>query len=207
MNRYIILTMLWTTWCFLHSALNTQPVLDFVKRHFGKQYPYYRIFYNLIALLTLAPVLLYSATLESPLVFRWDGPWRIVQVILLLSAAILFVAGAKQYDLVRLLGLRPPDNPNDCRALTDDCRLEKRGILGFVRHPWYTGGILIVWSRDLTTAACLTSTIITGYFLVGTLLEEKKLIREYGEEYRRYQKEVSMLFPVKWLIQKLNKAD
>jgi protein-S-isoprenylcysteine O-methyltransferase Ste14 len=31
--------------------------------------------------------------------------------------------------------------------------------------------------------------------VLGTYLEEKDLIAEFGEQYRRYQKTVSMLFP------------
>jgi len=35
--------------------------------------------------------------------------------------------------------------------------------------------------------------------IVGTYLEEKKLVREFGEKYLIYQKRVSMLIPYKWL--------
>jgi len=41
--------------------------------------------------------------------------------------------------------------------------------------------------------------ILTSYLIVGTYLEEKKLVREFGENYRNYQKKVSMLIPYTWL--------
>ena len=72
-----------------------------------------------------------------------------------------------------------------------------------VRHPWYAGGILIVWARNLDMAAILTSLLITGHFLIGAFLEERKMLAEFGEEYIGYQRRVSMLFPFKWVIQKL----
>jgi protein-S-isoprenylcysteine O-methyltransferase Ste14 len=40
--------------------------------------------------------------------------------------------------------------------------------------------------------------VFTAYVVVGTLLEEKKLVAEFGEEYRSYQRRVSMLVPLKW---------
>jgi protein-S-isoprenylcysteine O-methyltransferase Ste14 len=39
--------------------------------------------------------------------------------------------------------------------------------------------------------------------IVGTWLEEKKLIEEFGEKYLAYQKRVSMLLPYKWLKLKI----
>jgi hypothetical protein len=39
--------------------------------------------------------------------------------------------------------------------------------------------------------------------IVGTYLEEKKLIGELGEKYLAYQKRVSMLIPYKWLKSKI----
>jgi protein-S-isoprenylcysteine O-methyltransferase Ste14 len=35
--------------------------------------------------------------------------------------------------------------------------------------------------------------------VVGAFLEERKLVRIFGEEYRDYQQKVSMFIPVKWL--------
>jgi hypothetical protein len=43
-----------------------------------------------------------------------------------------------------------------------------------------------------------TAILITLYFMVGAWLEEKKLLIYHGEQYRRFQKEVPMLFPLPW---------
>jgi protein-S-isoprenylcysteine O-methyltransferase Ste14 len=42
--------------------------------------------------------------------------------------------------------------------------------------------------------------IISGYFVVGAILEERKLVKHFGDAYRTYQQRVPMLFPVKWLV-------
>jgi protein-S-isoprenylcysteine O-methyltransferase Ste14 len=57
----------------------------------------------------------------------------------------------------------------------------------------------------LDVSAILVNVILTSYLIVGTYLEEKKLIGEFGEKYLAYQKRVSMLMPYKWLKSKIMK--
>ena len=203
MTRYVVLILLWGAWCFLHSFLITPAVTSFVQIHFEKTYRYYRIFYNFIALVSLIPVLVYSFSIKGIPIFYWEGPFRIIQGLLIISALLLFIGGARFYDFARFLGIRQARENNACSILTDDCRLNTGGILKMVRHPWYAGGILIVWARNLDMAAILTNLVISGYFLMGTFLEERRLVSEFGEEYVDYQQHVSMLFPFKWIMQKL----
>ena len=62
---------------------------------------------------------------------------------------------------------------------------------------------MILWARNLDGSAIVTNMVLTGYFIVGSLLEERKLRIEFPETYREYQKKVSMLFPYQWLKLKL----
>jgi protein-S-isoprenylcysteine O-methyltransferase Ste14 len=202
MTRYIVLISLWGVWCFLHSFLITAAVTRFVQKHLGKTYRYYRIFYNFIALVSLIPVLVYSFSFKGIPVFRWEGPFRIIQGILIFLALLFFIGGARQYDFASFIGIRQIRENSACGILTDDCRLNTVGMLGIVRHPWYSGGILIVWARNLDMSTIVTSLVISGYFLIGAFLEERKLLSEFGEEYSDYQQHVSMLFPLKWIRQK-----
>ena len=39
------------------------------------------------------------------------------------------------------------------------------------------------------------NTVLTLYVIVGTMLEEKKLVLEFGEIYVKYKQEVPMLIP------------
>ena len=49
---------------------------------------------------------------------------------------------------------------------------------------------------------CDMGTVFT-VVVVGTLLEERKLVSEFGRQYTDYQQRVSMLLPVKWARQAL----
>jgi hypothetical protein len=48
-----------------------------------------------------------------------------------------------------------------------------------------------------------TNVILTSSLIVGTYLEEKKLIGEFGERSLTCQKRVSMLIPYQWLKSKI----
>jgi protein-S-isoprenylcysteine O-methyltransferase Ste14 len=40
--------------------------------------------------------------------------------------------------------------------------------------------------------------VLSAYLVIGTLLEERKLVLEFGDKYREYQRQVSMFIPLKW---------
>lgn len=201
--QYVILALLWITWCTLHSALIGLGVTSALRRRLPNAFRYYRIFYNLFAAVSLLPVLVYSYSLRGEMIVAWSSPWRIVPIGLGVLAGMFFLAGARRYDLRQFIGLRQLEDEKTCSVLTDDCTLDTGGVLSVVRHPWYSGGILIVWARPLDTAAIVTNLIFCGYFVVGALLEERKLIVQFGQQYRDYQKRVSMLLPIKWAGQVL----
>jgi protein-S-isoprenylcysteine O-methyltransferase Ste14 len=47
----------------------------------------------------------------------------------------------------------------------------------------------------MSALTILINMVISVYFMIGAVLEERKLVLEFGEEYREYQRTVSMLFP------------
>lgn len=196
------LALMWVGYCALHSLLISDPVKNYANSLLGEGYRYYRIFFNLISVLLLIPVLLYERKIESSPIMAYRGLWRVPQLFLVTGSLALFYLGARGYDMLEFLGLRQMRKSYQEKG----GRLATGGVLGFVRHPWYLAGMMIIWGRDLSGKALTTNIVLTGYLVVGSYLEERKLVRVFKGDYREYQREVSMLIPVKWIQKKLSRS-
>ena len=193
--EYVWLVILWCSWCLLHSVLASVRFRSYVQERFPDKLRYFRFAYNLIAVITLVPVLAYSFSLQGPVFLQWQGPWVFLQAVMVVGGLILFIAPLKSYDMSRFMGWRQIAEGEHHVSLADNASLNTSGVLGYVRHPWYSGAILLIWARDLDMPTLIVNFIITGYFIVGARFEENKLVRELGNDYRLYQMRVGMFLP------------
>ncbi len=75
-------------------------------------------------------------------------------------------------------------------------RFAKPGFYAVVRHPIMLGLLIAFWAAPvMTIGRFLFAATMSLYILIGIAFEERALLRQYGEAYKAYQKDVAMLIP------------
>jgi protein-S-isoprenylcysteine O-methyltransferase Ste14 len=74
-------------------------------------------------------------------------------------------------------------------------KFDSTGVLGVVRHPWYLAVFILLWARDLSPTQIIINVILSAYLVIGTLLEERKLVLEFGDKYKEYQRQGIDVYP------------
>jgi protein-S-isoprenylcysteine O-methyltransferase Ste14 len=171
-----------------------------IRRRFGERafHGLYRITYNLVSVLTVIPIGLLLVFGRGEVV--WTLPEQILPLTLVLQAigAIGFVISILQVDQGQFMGLaqmrayfagQPLPLPPE--------PLQQRGMYQLVRHPLYLFSMMVQWPLPIMTETWLAFNIgATLYFLIGSRLEERRLLGIFGEEYRAYQRRVPWLLPL-----------
>jgi methanethiol S-methyltransferase len=188
--NHIILAMLWTVYCALHSLLASEWLKQKVW-HRMKNYKWYRLWYTLFAFVFFVIVLYYQITIPAFKLFAVNDFILIPgSLICLLGLAIMAICIRKYF--MNLSGLRSLFMENFSNEL------QITGIHRYTRHPLYLGTFGFIWGLFLLLpylSLLISNIIITVYTLIGIGLEERKLIKEFGENYLKYQARVPKLIP------------
>jgi protein-S-isoprenylcysteine O-methyltransferase Ste14 len=70
------------------------------------------------------------------------------------------------------------------------------GLYQHVRHPLYVSWAIIFWAAPVMSAGhLLFAGVATAYMLVAVFFEERDLLVQFGDAYRRYQESTPRYFP------------
>lgn len=172
-------------WGVVHSLLAS----NFAKDMLGKE-SFYRLGYNLFAVISFAPILYLMKTLPDKPAYQIPAPWSYFMLGGQVFAALMLLTAFLHTDSLSFVGLR------QLFETEKSGQLVTRGLYRIVRHPLYTFGLLFIWLTSSATQNSLTVYIgATIYTLIGAYFEERKLLREFGDSYAEYKQNTPMLIP------------
>ncbi len=200
MADYFVPTLVYLFFVISHSLFASA---DFKKKLFDvlpRFKPFYRLLYNLISVLI---VLIWLLTLpEDKTLYQITGVLFYLMIFIQLIAVICFIkalfsnSGSVLIGIFQLLrylryGIKPQylDEPKAGK-------LNRSGFYRYMRHPTYTfAAIFLIASPVMTANLIYLILMILLYFGIGTIFEERNLVKRFGDDYRRYQKEVPRFVP------------
>jgi protein-S-isoprenylcysteine O-methyltransferase Ste14 len=196
--RLALLVLAWLIYFGLHSLLASLWLKHRVARAHPQWMRGYRLFFNLCATLLLLPplALTYWRWRSGPWLWEWTGLGWWITNTLAFAAVLGFLWSLRWYDGLEFLGLR--QWRDGLFSVEDQERFHLSPLHRYVRHPWYSLGLVLVWTRDMDPALLTTAIMITIYFVLGSRLEEKKLAVYHGDVYGHYRQLVPSLIPLPW---------
>lgn len=190
-TSHLILIALWIIYYVIHSVFASSEVKGFFENKINKYFRYYRLSYTLFAFITLILLLLFQYSFYSPILIKSLLIKYFALIFLIFPGLIIMGISIKKYFML-LSGIRSVFTP------TPPAELKINGIHRYVRHPLYSGTVLFVWGLFFVFPMLnnlIAVLLLTLYVLIGIIFEEKKLIKEFGENYRLYISKVPMLIP------------
>jgi protein-S-isoprenylcysteine O-methyltransferase Ste14 len=185
-TELFFIALAWSAYGVLHSWLASASL----KRRIANRWPgaarAYRLIFNVLAVLLVLPPLWLTWRYTGPLVIAWS-PWLSWPTAA--ATVIGYLWSMRWYDGMDFMGLR------QIRSGHAPEHFIISPMHRWVRHPWYSLGLLYLWTRDLNAGWLIAVIAITLYLIVGARLEEQKLIAAFGDAYKLYCKRVPSLIP------------
>jgi protein-S-isoprenylcysteine O-methyltransferase Ste14 len=101
-----------------------------------------------------------------------------------MTAMVAFLYTLKFYSLSGFLGLKVEAWP-----------LTFSQWHRWIRHPWYFLLLILIWTQTMTETWLVSALCITLYLVVGSRIEEKRILRFHPASYADYCRIVPGLIP------------
>lgn len=187
---HFTLAFVWIMYCFIHSLLANDLIKIRIESFLKVNSNKYRLIYNIIAFLNLVIVLLYHFSLQSFILFNIP----VINIVF----AMIFIAGGMIIMSICILKYFSQLSGLAGRQKIEKPVLETTGIHSYVRHPLYLGTFIFLvglFLKDPLISNLIAMVIIITYTIIGIRFEERKLLKEFGDQYMLYKKNVPMLIP------------
>lgn len=203
-SHQVVMIILWMLYFSIHSLFASLRFKQFILLLYPGIMPWYRLIFNILAIVLLIPPVFLMLMYPGDLVWQWSGNWRYLANSLALLAIAGFIFSLRSYDSSEFLGTRQLKEGRKDIKERESFHLSV--FHRYVRHPWYAFALVLIWTRDMHVSYLLSAILMSLYFIIGSHLEEKKLIAFHGDQYRLYRKYVAALIPLPWRILSAQKA-
>jgi protein-S-isoprenylcysteine O-methyltransferase Ste14 len=194
LENILYLVFLWSGYFAIHSLLASLTMKQWCQKNLPQVQPYYRISYNILAVLLLIfPIAFTIANAGEPL-WQWQGSAKWLVNGLAVMAIGAFLWTMRFYDMREFVGITQARSAGT--STQESFKISP--LHRYVRHPWYSLALIIIWSRDMDSMYLTTALTLTLYFFLGAWLEEKKLLAVHGDIYNQYCKKVPGIIPRPW---------
>lgn len=195
----LIIIALFGLFAVSHTLLASSIIKIRLKDKLKDRIAFYRIFYNVTSFIIL--IIIYTLSPKPDiLIYDLQAPYDIIVFLLQVAALVGFFIAGSQTDFKEFLGIsqivRYINHEYDINDLDEKQTFRMNGLYKYTRHPIYFFSILFLALRpsmDLFYLIFLLCMI--GYFFAGSYYEERKMVRNFGDEYLDYQKSVPRIFP------------
>lgn len=189
--NHFILALLWIIYCILHSVLASLSLKRKLQQWLGTRYRYYRLFYTVLAFIFLVVIVIFQISLPTVQLFHTTTFLLIIGSVIAVSGLGIMLVCIKNYFMT-LSGLKSLfiDEPSSTLII--------KGVHKYLRHPLYLGTFAFLWGLFILfpyLSLFIANVVIILYTVIAIRFEENKLVYEYGNEYKEYQKNVPKLFP------------
>jgi protein-S-isoprenylcysteine O-methyltransferase Ste14 len=186
------------SYVLLHSLLASLPCKAWAQRRWGAaSQRWYRLTYNIVAVVTLLPLLPLLLFLPDQVLYVVPAPWAWLMLAGQVGGAYMLLSALRQTNLAWFLGTAQVQEPAD--DATTEARqdpLVTSGYYAYVRHPLYTAGLLMMWLSPVMTLNWLTVYVVFSlYMYIASFHEEQRLVQQFGAAYREYQQRVGRFLP------------
>jgi protein-S-isoprenylcysteine O-methyltransferase Ste14 len=179
----------------IHSVLAAHRTKAWFTNWWGQERynRFYRLFFSIQAAVLFVPVLLLVVILPDQIIYRIPSPWVYLTSAIQILAVIGILHTIMLTGMLRFTGVLQAIYPAQAKK---PVALVNKSLYRWVRHPIYTCMFLLVWLVPVMSWNILALNIgISVYNVLGAMLEERKLLQEFGEDYEEYRKRTPFIIP------------
>jgi len=183
--------VLWVwIYTFAFALLHSLCALNSLKQRvyaWGVSEQQYRLWYSILGVVTTLLWLWLMDGLPSKGLYHAQGVWLYTMYVLQVVGVVIALLALVPIDGAVFLGLKKAEQSNDPFIV--------RGIYQYIRHPMYAGAMLYLLAKPEQTDIGLHFALtVSLYFILGSKLEEKRMLAEHPD-YADYQQKVGAFVP------------